>query len=96
MLIAAALAVCLSLPSLHAQAPHCGTRGPLLERLGAQFGEHIVHRGISARGAMLEITVNRATGTWTVLFTALGGPTCIVGSGDGWIDIKVEPTGPET
>lgn len=91
-MIAAALTAPFVVQSAAAQTPHCGARGPLLERLEARFGERVVHRGISAHGAMLEIAVNRATGTWTIVMTIPRGPTCIVGSGDGWRDVSGEAT----
>ena len=39
--------------------------------------------GLSGSGGLVEL-YTAATGTWTLLLTIPGGPTCLLGSGDEW------------
>lgn len=66
--------------------PACGERAQLLDGLASEeWGETIDRRGLEGNGeAMVEITANLATGTWTILRTMPGGPTCIMAVGKAW------------
>ncbi len=61
----------------------CGDRGKMTGHLDKNYQESRSGLGLSTNGAVLELfTAN--TGTWTILLTRPGGPTCVLGSGEGW------------
>jgi hypothetical protein len=61
----------------------CGKRGDFLALLAKQYGETPTVIGITDRGALLDVVVSSA-GTWTMMITVAGGPTCIVATGRHW------------
>lgn len=72
-----------------AQAPQCGARDAVLERLSDKYGEQPVSIGVTATGSLLEILAS-PEGSWTIVVTVPGGPTCLVSSGDGWHNAPVQ------
>lgn len=72
-----------------AQPASCGERDTLIERLSSRYQEQPVSRGVTASGSLLEVLASPA-GTWTILVTLPGGPTCLVSSGEGWHDAPVQ------
>lgn len=67
----------------------CGAREAIIERLAAKYEEQPVSRGVTATGSLLEVLASPA-GSWTVIVTIPGGPTCLVSSGEGWHDAPVQ------
>lgn len=67
----------------------CGAREAIVERLAAKYEEEPVSRGVTATGSLLEVLASPA-GTWTIIVTIPGGPTCLVSSGEGWHDAPVQ------
>ncbi len=61
----------------------CGARDPIVEKLRQVHDERRRVEAVTAAGTLMEIFVSPA-GTWTVLITAPGGPSCLVSSGEGW------------
>jgi len=79
-------AVALSTGSFSSQAlaqMACGKRGDFLAQLEKQYGETPTAIGITDQGALLDVVVSPA-GTWTMMLTVAGGPTCIVATGRHW------------
>lgn len=76
-----------------AQQPPCGQRTTIVEWLEKQFDEKRAGIGISLEGRLVEIFTS-GSGSWTVLMTFPGGPTCLILSGENWHPIKVPPSGP--
>lgn len=70
-----------------AQGPVCGSRQSLLDRLADRYEEAPSHLGVTNRGGLVEILTS-PTGSWTIIVTVPGGPTCMVSAGEGWRDIK--------
>lgn len=66
-----------------AQGPQCGARSNILEALRNGYQERPVSRGVTATGALLEVFAG-PSGSWSILVTVPGGPTCLVSSGEGW------------
>lgn len=68
-----------------AQPPRvpCGERAALLFHLLDGYSEKPVAMGLDARGRVLEVLA-APSGTWSLLVTRPGGPTCLVMSGEGW------------
>lgn len=72
-----------------AQAPQCGAREAVLERLSDKYGEQPVSIGVTATGSLLEVLAS-PEGSWTIVVTVPNGPTCLVSSGDGWHNAPVQ------
>ncbi len=71
----------------------CGERYALLEQLEQKFSERRTAYGLTADGRLVEVFVG-PSGSWTILATAPGGPTCLVSSGAGWQEIDKLVEGP--
>ncbi|NIA68254.1 hypothetical protein HBA54_06580 [Pelagibius litoralis] len=69
--------------SAEAQGPQCAPREALLQSLSKNYKEAPVNMGVTSTGSLIEILASPA-GSWTILVTVPGGPTCMVSSGDGW------------
>ena len=85
--ILASAIVSLDLGPAQAQGPICGSRQALLDRLADRYEEAPSHLGVTQRGGLVEILTS-PTGSWTIIVTAPGGPTCMVSAGEGWREIK--------
>jgi hypothetical protein len=72
-----------------AQAPQCGAREAVLERLSDKYDERPVSIGVTATGSLLEVLAS-PEGSWTIVVTVPNGPTCLVSSGDGWHSAPVQ------
>lgn len=66
-----------------AQGPQCGSREAILKALQNGYQERPVSRGVTSTGALLEAFAG-PSGSWSILVTVPGGPTCLVSSGEGW------------
>ena len=70
----------------------CGDRSEMVEFLARNYQESRIGVGVNARGAVIEVFASN-TGTWSILVTVPGGPTCVISEGDGWVVTpSVEPT----
>lgn len=78
---AVVVAMMISGPAWGQQA--CADRGQLLSILGRDFGEQPALRAIDAAGRVIEILVG-PSGSWSMLVTHPGGPTCLAGSGEAF------------
>jgi hypothetical protein len=88
-LVAAVAAVALgSLPAA-AQGTQCAARAAILDRLSVGFAEQPVSIGVTSTGSLLEVLAS-AEGTWTIIVTLPGGPTCLVSSGEGWHNAPIQ------
>ncbi len=76
-------AVTLQSDPAAAQGPQCAPRTALLESLSKNYDEAPVSMGVTTSGSLVEVLAS-PTGSWTILVTVPGGPTCMVSSGDGW------------
>ena len=69
--------------SAAAQGPQCAPREALLQSLSKNYDEAPVNMGVTTSGSLVEVLASPG-GSWTILVTVPGGPTCMVSSGDGW------------
>ncbi len=67
----------------------CGDRAKMIGYLDKDFREARSGIGIASNGAVVELYTAK-TGTWTMLVTRPGGPTCVMGSGENW-ERQLEP-----
>ncbi len=82
--IAAALFFVLSSQSVMAQRSSCGEGAALIAHLEKDWGEGAAIIALDAAGRMVRILVNPETGTWSMLVTGPGGPTCMISHGSAW------------
>ena len=74
-----------------AQPMLCGPHAEISAVLAEKYGEHPIGIGVSATGAAVELLSNKDSGTWSLLMTAPGGPTCLVANGENWFSAKPKP-----
>lgn len=79
---ALALAIILICPSAKAQMA-CGERKEIVKALEKGHQEQKTAAGLSGNGGLVELFTSE-TGSWTILLTIPGGPTCLLGSGEDW------------
>lgn len=85
--------LCLTGPA-EAQGPQCAPREAILKSLSKNYKEAPVNMGVTSTGSLLEVLAS-PSGSWTILVTVPGGPTCMVSSGEGWraspVQVQQEP-----
>ncbi len=82
----AALLLPLASSPAWSQPAFCGERAAVLAHLEQRFHEQRTAFGVTADGRLLEVFAG-PTGSWTILITAPGGPSCMVRSGSDWREI---------
>ena len=65
----------------------CGERAEIVKRLHSGFQEQRRSAGLATNGNLVETFVSKS-GSWTILFTKPGGPTCLIAAGENWQKIK--------
>lgn len=70
----------------------CGGHADLLKHLADRYGERPHSIAFTDQGNLVEVVVS-PKGTWTILVTAPGRPSCIVATGKEWETVAetVEP-----
>jgi hypothetical protein len=86
-------AICLTAPAMAQQPPPCGVWVKMAYKLANEYLEAPLAEMIDAQGNALELWVNPDTGTWTILSTTPGGPTCMVKGGEDFVIRPLEPLG---
>lgn len=86
-LAAAVLAAFLMPAPAYAQAA-CAPRADLLAMLREKYGETRAHAAATNSGALVEVTVNEADQTWSLVLTRPDGWACLVAAGEGWRALK--------
>lgn len=61
----------------------CGERVEIVNALESGHQEQKTAAGLSGNGGLVELFTGDA-GTWTLLLTLPGGPTCLLGAGEAW------------
>ncbi len=65
----------------------CGPRDAVIELLGDRFDEKTVAVGLASSGGVIEVLASNDGQTWTIMLTTPDGNSCVVASGEAWIDI---------
>jgi hypothetical protein len=63
---------------------NCAPHAMVVERLADGYGESRQSIGLAANNAVVEIFASTESGTWTIVVTMPGGPTCLVASGQAF------------
>jgi CubicO group peptidase (beta-lactamase class C family) len=83
MMIAAPLALG---PAAPAQAERvCLPFADMARQLQANFAEAPVAIGLADNGGLIEVFANGDGSTWTMLYVAPNGVSCLVASGENWM-----------
>ena len=85
-----AAALLLTLPA-RAQPLPCGDGAEMIAHLEKQWGEAPAVLALDAAGRLVRIMVNEETGSWTLLVTGPGQPTCLLSHGTAWEPIARPP-----
>ncbi len=93
LLAAAAILLLLSPGTAHAQnrIAACAQRDVVVSRLDERYGEHRNNMMLDAQGNLVELFSNLDTGSWTLIVTMPGGPTCILSSGEDFVQEARRP-----
>lgn len=76
---------------LRAQGPNCTDRANAVSSLSENYGEQVVAQGLGANGFLFEVTVNKETATWSIIYSSPSGITCIAAGGQDWRAVEVDP-----
>jgi len=70
------------------QGAACYERATLVKRLGEKYKEYTIAAGLAANGSVLEIFSTADGKSWTVGLTNPNGLTCVMASGESWIEME--------
>jgi len=88
---AGAIAGLIALLAVPAQAQtRCGPHNDIVGKLDTQFEERQSAAGLANSGDLLEVFTSKG-GSWTILITRPDGTSCLVATGDTWME-SPEPT----
>ena len=98
IMTAVAIVILTPMPSNAQSGPAgCGLRADLVGHLEKKFGEQRNNMMLDARGNLVEVFSNLETGSWTLTVTIPGGRTCVMSSGESFVQearmTKVEERG---
>lgn len=71
----------------------CTSRDEVLRVLAENYQETTIGRGLQANGTLLEVYASKA-GSWTIVLSWPTGLSCIVSTGDAWMNVAVSPDEP--
>jgi len=78
-------AAVLAAPALAQTSPrNCGPHAAVVERLADGYGESRQSIALGANNTVVETFASLETGTWTIVVTTPGGPTCLVAAGQAF------------
>ncbi len=86
-----AVPIVLDTHSAQAGTIYCGARPDVVELLASDFREQPSSVGVTGDGRLLEVLTNEDATTWSILLTDSRGQSCIVATGEGWQNRKVDP-----
>jgi hypothetical protein len=81
-LVALGLAMVVQAGGAEAQVV-CGPHREMVGFFDQAFGEKPVAIALTDFGALLEVLVS-PQGSWTIILTRAGGPSCVVATGQNW------------
>ena len=65
----------------------CAPHAAIVSGLLATYGETVRSLGVTSNGTVVEVFASDETGTWTIVITPPGAPTCMVSAGRGYQSI---------
>lgn len=82
--LTAAMMFSLMAAPAQGQPRTCADHNRVVERLAASYGETRQSIGIASDNTVVEVFASLETGTWTIVITRAGGPSCLVASGEAF------------
>jgi hypothetical protein len=89
---AIAVPIVLDAQSAEAGTIYCGARPDVVALLASDFREQPSSVGVTGDGRLLEVLTKEDGATWSIVLTDSRGQSCIVATGEGWQNRKVDPT----
>lgn len=77
-------AMMLAAHDASAQTHNCADHAQIVERLAAGYGESRQSVGLAGDNAMVEVFASPQTGSWTIVVTRPGGPSCLIAAGQSF------------
>lgn len=77
-------AMMLAANHVNAQGRVCAPHAAIVERLAAQYGESRQSIGLGSDNSVVEVYASDETGSWTIVVTRPGGPTCLIAAGQSF------------
>ncbi len=77
-------AMMLAANHANAQSRQCATHDAVAERLASRYGESRQSIGLGSDNSVVEVYASAETGSWTIVVTRPGGPTCLVAAGQSF------------
>jgi hypothetical protein len=77
-------AMMLAVNDANAQARNCADHAQIVERLAESYGESRQSIGLGSDNAVVEVFASVETGSWTIVVTRPGGPSCLVAAGQSF------------
>ncbi len=71
-------------------APLCGPRAGVVKMLLEKYAEAPVGRGVTNRGALIEIFATSSGSTWSFMLTTPAGLSCLYDAGENWRVLEPE------
>ncbi len=81
-------AMMLAANHAHAQSRQCAAHDAVVERLAARYGESRQSIGLGSDNSVVEVYASAETGSWTIVVTRPGGPTCLVAAGQSFQQVN--------
>lgn len=64
----------------------CAPRDVVIKHLEGKYGEVRQGAGLHDSATVFELWSSEKTGSWTIMLTRTDGVTCVVASGEAWMD----------
>ncbi|PUB16394.1 hypothetical protein [Yoonia sediminilitoris] len=77
-------AMMLAANHANAQSRNCAAHEAVVERLADRYGESRKSIGLGSDNSVVEVFASDTTGSWTIVVTKPGGPTCLVAAGQSF------------
>lgn len=80
--------MCLPPSPANAQTTICVEHSILVKKLKQSHQEKPIAMGLASNGAIIEVFVSPEGDTWTVVRTTPDGTSCVLGVGEGWMEME--------
>jgi len=77
-------AMMLAANHANSQTRNCAPHAAVVERLANGYGESRQSIGLGSDNSVVEVYASDETGSWTIVVTRPGGPSCLVAAGQSF------------
>ena len=77
-------AMMLAANHTNAQGRVCAPHAAIVERLAERYGESRQSIGLGSDNTVVEVFASNETGSWTIVVTRPGGPSCLIAAGQSF------------